>query len=149
MEDHATEVHPGLWVSPLPERTWTLDEWGVGLVVTLTEELPPQAARRLQEEGRSTMLLHWPILDGDRPDMDQALLVAGTAARAVESGTKVLVHCQEGWNRSGLVAALTVRELRGCTGKEALAQVQERRPGTLGNEEFAAALRELPAPDRA
>lgn len=58
----------------------------------------------------------------------------------------VLVHCRAGRNRSGLLAALVVRELRRCTGKEALHQVRLRRPNAVANPAFEAYLEGLPTP---
>ena len=153
MGEHASEVVPGLWVSGMPAPDWPLLDWGVTLLVSLSDHLPPQAARRFEWGTRGEaagagriVFLHWPIEDGALPDLDAAHLVAHSVARAVRSGRTVLLHCQEGRNRSGLIAALAVRELAGASGAEAVSRVRAARPGMLANRTFAEHLTSLPAP---
>lgn len=149
----AHQIVDGLWVSAMPAPDWDLDGWGVRLVVTLSEHLPPQAARRFAwataggaaGEGR-ILFVHWPIEDGPIPAWDTCAVVVGTVVDAVGRGWPVLIHCQEGRNRSGLIAALAVRELTGSTGAAAADVVRAARPGMLYNKAFAAALGGLGAP---
>lgn len=152
MEDVAATVAPGLYISGMPSPQWDLDAWGVALVVSLSDHLPPQAARRFEwgtrgdavGEGR-LLFTHWPIEDGDLPELGRLHLVVSLVAAAARSGLRVLVHCQEGRNRSGLVAALVVRELTGCSGARAVEVVRAARPGMLGNRAFADFITPLPA----
>jgi protein-tyrosine phosphatase len=150
---YTTEILPGLYMSGMPEPTWPLEQWGIGLVVSLSEHTPPQAARRFEWGTRGDakgeghiVYLHWPIVDGDAPDMAAAAYVAFCAAHAVAVGTNVLVHCQEGRNRSGLIVALAVRQLKGLSGADAIEHVRSLRPIALSNESFVAALELLPVP---
>ena len=54
-----------------------------------------------------------------------------------KSGKKVLVRCQAGWNRSGLVMALVLIR-HGCNPREAISLIREKRsPYALSNREFA------------
>jgi protein-tyrosine phosphatase len=145
-------VHPGLRFSGMPGDDWDLAGWGTSLVVSLSDHLPPQAARRFEWGTRggalgegSVVFVHWPIEDGDLPDWDRASLVAGTVVNAVKLGLEVLVHCHEGRNRSALVTALALRELTGCSGEDAVAVLRAARPGVLSNSVFADALGALPA----
>lgn len=153
LDEVAGEVVPGLWVAGMPEPTWPLVGWGFGVVVSLSEHLPPQAARRFEWGTRGgaagdgeLVFVHWPFEDGDLPRLELAELVAAVVVDAVRRGLRVLVHCQEGRNRSGLVAALAARTLAGCSGAVAVAQVRAARPGMLANRRFAAALEALTAP---
>lgn len=71
----------------------------------------------------------------------------GQAAHQLRVGKNVLVYCYYGRNRSGLVAALIIRDLLGCTGAEALARLRMARRGAVGgNAHFVSYLEELPAP---
>ena len=150
---HASQIVPGLWVSGMPRSDWDLVAEGVDLVISLSEHLPPQAARRFEWHTRGgaagngrIVYAHWPIEDGPAPDMVRAQLVAGLASAGVAAGMTVLVHCQEGQNRSGLVAALAVRLMVGCSGQDAVALVRQARRGALRNTAFAAVVQALPAP---
>lgn len=62
--------------------------------------------------------------------------LANHAANQIADGYKVLVRCQAGYNRSGLVVALTLRNL-GYTTDEAIDLIQARRgPLALHNQHF-------------
>ncbi len=58
----------------------------------------------------------------DREFVDQ---LASDVLRAMERGP-VLVHCQQGWNRSGLIVARALM-LGGMKAKDAIALIRERR----------------------
>jgi protein-tyrosine phosphatase len=153
LADCAHRIIDGLWVSGMPDPNWDIDRWGVQLVVTVSDHLPPQAARRDEwgtngdavGEGR-IIYLHWPIEDGDVPAWEPAAFITHAVTVAVRRGWTVLLHCYEGRNRSGLIAALAYRTLTGCTGADAVDHVRSCRPGMLSNREFAQALQKLPAP---
>jgi protein-tyrosine phosphatase len=89
--------------------------------------------------------VHVPFADGQLRN-DIPVRTAALVADRIKAGRPVLVHCRGGRNRSALVSALTIRELTGCTGAEALARVRRARPGALANEHFARYLHELAAP---
>ncbi|WP_431728629.1 protein-tyrosine phosphatase family protein [Verrucosispora sp. TAA-831] len=62
--------------------------------------------------------------------------LASIAAAAVGAGRRTLIRCQAGYNRSGLVAALTLIRL-GHTAGEAIALIQAKRsPYALFNGHF-------------
>ena len=153
LERCASEVHPGLWISAMPGPAWPIDQWGVDLLVTLSEHLPPQAARRFQwgtsggavGEGR-IVFSHYPFPDGDVPDERLLHYVAQQVTTAIDSGLTVLTHCQEGRNRSGLLAALAIRNLLGVDGAHALEVVRASRAGMLSNRAFANYVSALPQP---
>jgi protein-tyrosine phosphatase len=60
-----------------------------------------------------------------------------------KSGKKVLVRCQAGWNRSGLVTALALMK-DGHKAKDAIDLIRARRsPHALCNEDFVRYLEDL------
>ncbi|MBM0201790.1 dual specificity protein phosphatase family protein [Micromonospora sp. STR1s_5] len=73
-------------------------------------------------------------LDGDELDMVRS--IAERVADEVRTGRKVLVRCQAGLNRSGLVVAFTLTRL-GFTPHEAIRRIRaQRSPHALFNAEF-------------
>lgn len=78
-----------------------------------------------------------------------AALVSDVAARVrrVEQSAeidRVIVVCQQGMNRSGLVTGLLLRAL-GEDAESAIARIRTERPGALSNETFVALIRDWPA----
>ncbi|WP_158566523.1 DUF4326 domain-containing protein [Micromonospora craterilacus] len=70
--------------------------------------------------------------------------LAGIAAAAVRAGRRALIRCQAGYNRSGLVTALTLIRL-GRTAGEAIDLIQARRsPYALFNGHFVEHLLTVP-----
>ena len=78
------------------------------------------------------------------PTLHKLHAIARLGATLIQSRERVLVHCQMGLNRSALVAGL-VLVYSGLSGEAAVSRLQQRRPGALYNEAFAAYLREQPA----
>jgi hypothetical protein len=70
------------------------------------------------------------------PDLDVLLSVSTFVSMEVSFKHKVLVHCSQGLNRSGLVCARAMT-LMGIPGPEAIKQIREKRPGALWNPVFA------------
>lgn len=142
--DPPTEMLPGqVWHGGCPvDFDWVRNS-GIDVVLDLADAdaYPPAA------EIKGLTYLKAPLVDGDEvPEPAVTLGLAAFVAGLVRDGHRALVHCTFGRNRSGLVVALVVRELLGCTGAEALEHVQERRNRTVNNETFAAWLRSLPVP---
>jgi hypothetical protein len=84
--------------------------------------------------------LHLPMIDGPTIP-DEFLLEAGMRFvwAAMFHGKKVLVHCAEGHNRSGLVVALYLCRLNlGGTmpPQQAIDLIRSKRPGALSNQKF-------------
>jgi hypothetical protein len=142
--DPPTEMLPGrLWHGGCPVDFDWVTETGIRAVIDIADAdaHPPAGAT----DG--LLYLKAPLVDGDDlPDPALTLRLATLVAGLVEDGTRVLVHCTFGRNRSGLVVSLIVREVLGLPGAEALAYVQARREGTVNNAAFAEWLRSLPAP---
>jgi protein-tyrosine phosphatase len=88
--------------------------------------------------------VYFPFKDEDVPTLHKLHAIARLGATLIQSGERVLVHCQMGLNRSALVAGL-VLVYSGLSGEAAVSRLQQRRPGALYNEAFATYLREQPA----
>ena len=142
--DPPTELLPGqLWQGGCPVDF----DWVRGTDITAVIDIADADAHPPAEEIEGLVYLKAPLVDGeDIPAPALTLRLAGLVAGLIDDGYRVLVHCTFGRNRSGLMASLIVREVLGLSGAEAMAHVQERRRGTVNNEDFAAWLRELPAP---
>jgi len=82
------------------------------------------------------LYLYFPIFDEELPDLIKLHGVARLAASLVQQGHKVLSHCGQGFNRSALVAGLTLIYL-GMEGPEVVAHLRRKRPGALFNDVFA------------
>jgi protein-tyrosine phosphatase len=84
-------------------------------------------------------VIQCPLDDGPPPSADEIRRACSTAkrvARRLALGQRVLVTCHMGWNRSGLVTALTLREM-GLTPRQAIGVVRVARgPKALGNRHF-------------
>lgn len=140
---YSSKVMPNLYISAMPKPEWDLNTDGFQLVVSLADHLSPQAANRF-EWGTSggamgngeMMFMHWPFQDGDLPDFKFLDFISNTLADAVRNDMKVLVHCYEGRNRAGLIAALTARKVLNISGPEAVKLVRDARPGMLYNKTF-------------
>ena len=64
-------------------------------------------------------------------------LAARAAADGLRTGCRVLVHCAQGWNRSGVISARALMYL-GMSADQAVEQVRlARGPGALANDSYA------------
>jgi len=69
--------------------------------------------------------------------------IADWAHREWKSGKKVLIRCQAGWNRSGLITALVLIR-QGYKPEDAITLIRTRRsPHALCNEDFVRYLEDL------
>ena len=62
--------------------------------------------------------------------------IAKKLASYILNGEIVLVHCNAGRNRSGLLNAMIIVNLIECTGSEAIEIVRNERPNALANDNF-------------
>lgn len=127
-----------LFLSPHIDDWEVLHEHGVTAVIDLDGDL---------DEGVPTMpnsmlYIYFPIYDDELPDLAKLHAIARMGASLVESGHRVLSHCGMGLNRSALMAGLILIYL-GMRGDRAVQLLQERRPGALYNENFAAYLQSI------
>lgn len=77
-------------------------------------------------------------------DMSRVDDIAANVVRMAESG-HVLIHCQAGLNRSGLVTARALMH-QGKSASEAIDLVRSRSPHVLCNSDFEGFLRDNPVP---
>lgn len=144
--DPPTElVAARLWHGGCPVDYGWVRRTGIDVVLDVADAdaYPPA------DEIAGLTYLKCPLVDHQLvPEPGLTLRLAGLVAGLVQDGHQALVHCTFGRNRSGLMAALVVRELLGLSGAEALAYVQARRRRAANNEAFAGWLRSLPAPGR-
>lgn len=69
-------------------------------------------------------------------DLDQLLDLVDLIHKEWKAGNRVLVRCQAGWNRSGLVMALVLQK-EGYSAREAIDLIRSKREGLpLCNKEF-------------
>jgi protein-tyrosine phosphatase len=129
------EVLPGLFLSKRLVEPYDFTSLGLDAIVALDDWeytwSPPVPENHLY--------LHFPIDDPDTVDR-KTRQVAGLVADLVEAGHRVLVHCVQGLNRSGIVVARALMFL-GYSAEEAIDLVRRRRGldegfGALGNERF-------------
>lgn len=137
-----SQIRPGLWMGGFPRPDGvvlrTISEVGVNHVVTTTFERPHLPA------GVTTRWV--PFVDLDLPLNMEPLYRAGReVAEKIRGGEKVYVHCGHGYDRSGLVIALALRELYpALTGEQVLAMIRAGRGSeALHNRRFARYIRAL------
>lgn len=76
--------------------------------------------------GPNTERVEFKAYDSEHVPLTPALDAALLAYNALAEGKKVLIHCQAGLNRSGLVAALVLMK-QGRSAREAIDLLRERR----------------------
>lgn len=121
------------------------------LVVLCAEELEEMFAFYLDVHPQLRKRAHFaPNDDGvlNRKRIDVAVKAANVAAKVYKRGERVLVTCQAGRNRSGLVNALALHLVSGISGREAAQIVQAKRVRAngpaLSNDHFVEFLRRIP-----
>jgi len=152
----ANEIIPGLWQGSEPPRGYALAKAGFNVLTLAAEEIQP----KLIEFPGIDAVIHAGI--NDDPGSGMTAKEWRTATRAakivsdhVAAGRRVIVTCQAGVNRSGMIVALATRNVTGMSGEDCVALVRHRRgvvklPGgrhltPLCNPHFADAVGRLPA----
>ena len=130
------EVVPGLWIATRLDAASEYSTLGVDVIVDLEDWewawVPPVPTGKV--------FVSFPMEDEDEVDPATREL-ASFIATLVGSGRRVLVHCTEGLNRSGVVIARALMEM-GRSAAEAIELVRRQRGRTadgfpaLGNEAF-------------
>jgi protein-tyrosine phosphatase len=90
-------------------------------------------------------VIHVPLEDKliDRRTWQLALVAAYQVTDAIRRGKKVLVTCNAGRNRSGLIVALALHLLSGQPAAPIIGYVKKARPGALSNPSFVRAIMEF------
>jgi protein-tyrosine phosphatase len=123
-----------------------IEEWEAirGLRINVIVDMDGDVDRGLPQGPDSIFYVYHPIRDDeDLPNLAQIEALGRLVADLVSAGHRVLVHCRMGLNRSALVIA-TALTYMGLSGREAVADLRRRRPGSLFNEIFAAHVESLP-----
>ena len=128
----ADEVYPNLFQSSKISRRGDLEKvkaLGINTVIDLEGGFDPPM-------DFLNLYLYWPIKDVPHlPDLDILLMVSKFGMMELKAGKKVLVHCAQGLNRSGLVCGRTMI-LCGCSGQMAVDEIRKKRVGSLYNPVF-------------
>lgn len=135
------EIVPGLLVCGDPEDEKDLDAlYQVASVVIAVGGDYPRAHKVDVGTGRAYLRMEFE--DGEVPEA-RLRAVAAMAADLIDAGDVVAWVCGAGANRSCLGAALTLRELTGCSGTAALITVKTMRPGALHTPQYVKYLNDL------
>ena len=128
-----SEIVPGLWQGGTDDRDGCSTSGGVDefdAVVTLYAWADPCCW------GTEELRYGFPDATSDLADMVRVVRAARWAYERWQSGDRVLVRCQAGLNRSGLVTALVLM-LAGTPAGDAIALIRARRsPAALINASF-------------
>lgn len=142
MDTMWNEIQPGLWLGGTPDDEWLDGQvaWDDGWVTR--DARPFDAVVTLfalaQPFGWGVEELRYGFADGgiDEVDLLAVRRCAAWAHTRWQNGDRVLIRCQAGWNRSGLVAALVLM-MDGFAADEAIELLRERRsPSVLCNRGF-------------
>ncbi len=140
----ASRIIPGLYQGSRPNRGESLWLGGFDALVLCAEEYQPPA-----RDFPGLSVHHVPLDDHKYVISDaEWLRIIGGAEFAMSNihiGRRVLVTCQQGWNRSGIVNAVAVMLLTGCDAGQAVRHLRRKRPDALANKSFARQLHVLPA----
>ena len=126
---------------PRDVKLAALKQAGIGTVVCLVRGTDPDLIAVAGLE-----YVHVPLSDSERVDELALRRVCDLIVDRIQCNEcgGVMVHCQAGRCRSGLVAALVVAKLKGISTKDALAYVRLKRPGAVHNPYFEKLLEEGP-----
>jgi ADP-ribosyl-[dinitrogen reductase] hydrolase len=115
----------------------TIHNWGAAAVVTLLEdfEITTLGVRDLPNKIKQLGIRwhHLPIRKAGLPDPSFDELwhtIAPSLYKLLESGKRIVVHCEKGVGRSALVAARILIE-HGIPAESAISRIQESLPGSL------------------
>jgi len=106
------------------------------LGITVVVDLEGDIDHGVPTAADQFLYIYLPIHDGGLPQLDRLHSVAQLGAMLTRRGHRLLAHCGMGLNRSALLCAL-IMMYNGMTGPDAVARLQQRRPGALYNDIFA------------
>jgi protein-tyrosine phosphatase len=125
---------PGGWGWPLDKALREIDANDIELVVCLVtmHEIrveAPKYAREIEDEDLPWEMWDIPLPDGGAPEDEEEFLdVARDLAEELRDGANVLIHCNAGIGRTGMLAACTLMAL-GLGKDDALRAIEEAGAG--------------------
>lgn len=135
----AEQIEGGLYIGSIPPKGYAVKLAGFDTLVLCAKEYQPPAS-----EFHGVNVIHVPFNDIQKklePKTRAAVLkAAAKVTDALEHEGKVLVTCQAGMNRSGLVCGLALIN-SGMSPEKAIERIQARRTGSLFNQAFVDMLR--------
>ena len=130
-------VAPRLWQGAAPDPAQAYA--GFDVLVLCAKQFQP-----LMPKFKG-LLIRAPFDDTPRPGATErriAIRAAREVAKSLRAGRNVLVTCQAGWNRSGLVVGLSLRMAARFPVDEIVSRIRRARgPHALSNEAFERILR--------
>lgn len=142
---HANEIAPGLLQGGLPRYPERLAEDGIDVIVLSAREFQPDSEDDFPGVEIIAVPLDDDYLGPTKAQASAAVMIANEVIRALEAGKTVLITCAMGWNRSGMISALTLIGRYGMSGSEAVNRVRTARPMALSNPGFVDFLQKIPA----
>lgn len=143
--DSARRVDPIatlLYQSGIPNEE-RLSKHNIGLVIDVS-------AQKKEWDNPERAYVACPLSDTDYiPNVGTLYQLADLAREGVSKGVPTMIHCQMGWNRSGLVMGVTLWLMTGKAGTEVVNQIRGARPEALGNMTFRGFIEALPAVEKA
>lgn len=132
-----------LWQGSKPPRGELVKKEGFDvLVLCAVEYQPPKTdfpGVEVVYAGFQDNFWHGPT----ETELKTAQKAAKIVAKHIKAGKRVLVTCQAGLNRSGLVTALAMHLLTGVEGRSCQRWIQARRENALFNNGFTKVLSQL------
>lgn len=135
-------IVPGLWqgghdwMQVHPDGSRTVESAGPGYHFDFVVSAYERSAHLNPPTGVSHLITRFPDGPLDAKAEKKAKHAADLAAYQVDRGKKVLVRCQAGLNRAGLITGLTLINL-GYSPEEAIDLIREyRSPWALCNEDY-------------
>lgn len=99
-------------------------------IICLLEKAHAKAISFYRE--KDFKVVHFPIADYGAPNpLELAGLVKKIINLSQDPKNKILVHCQGGFGRTGLVLACHQRAVTGCSGNEAIARIRKLVPHSI------------------
>ena len=144
-----SEVLPGLWQGGTDDfdTIWEVERASVAEITKKDFDSVYTAYAWANPCDWLVKEVRYPFYDGNMKDIDLVELygVVRMAHADWKAGKKVLIRCQAGLNRSGLIMALVLMR-EGYKAKDAIALIREKRSEfALCNSTFEKWLLELPA----